>query len=75
MDIVILANFCGDFSEKDNGRFLYLAKLLAENHNVELITSDFFHIKKTHRDSFLPGSLLPSRWRRRSMPAKTMSAL
>lgn len=54
MDIVILANFCGDFSEKDNGRFLYLAKLLAENHNVELITSDFFHIKKTHRDSFLP---------------------
>lgn len=55
MDIVILANFCGDFSEKDNGRFLYLAKLLAENHNVELITSDFFHIKKTHRDSFLPG--------------------
>ena len=54
MDIVILANFCGDFSEKDNGRFLYLAKLLAENHNVELITSDFFHIKKkTHKTPYV----------------------
>lgn len=28
MDVVIIANFCMDFSETDNGRFRYLANLL-----------------------------------------------
>lgn len=49
MDIVIIANFCGDFSPTDNGRFNYLAHLLCKDNSVEIITSDFFHLKKEHR--------------------------
>lgn len=50
MDVVIIANFCMDFSETDNGRFSYLANLLCEKHEVELITSSFYHITKKHRE-------------------------
>ena len=49
MDIVILANFCGDLSAQDNGRFSYLARSLVKSHQVELITSDFHHDSKSHR--------------------------
>lgn len=49
-DIVIIANFCRDFSESDNGRFMYLCKELSKNHNVEIITSDFIHDKKLHKE-------------------------
>lgn len=51
MDIVIVANFCLDFSANDNGRFSYLANMFSENKNnkVELITSDFYHITKSRR--------------------------
>lgn len=50
-DIIILANFCRDFSGADNNRFLYIAKLLSPKHHVELITSDFLHSSKRHRSS------------------------
>lgn len=41
-----------DFSSSDNGRFSYLASILAENgHEVEIVTSDFYHITKKHRDA------------------------
>jgi len=46
MKILIVANFTRDFSETDNGRFLYLAKLLANNNEVEIITTNFSHGKK-----------------------------
>ena len=46
MDIVIIADFCGRFNQKDNGRFTYLAQLLCERHSVEIITSDFKHGEK-----------------------------
>lgn len=49
MDIIILANFCGDLGRKGNDRFLYLAQMLSVNNDVEVITSDFFHEKKKHR--------------------------
>lgn len=49
MDIVIIANFCMDFSKTDNGRFSYLANMLSDKHSVEIITSDFYHITKQHR--------------------------
>lgn len=48
-DIVIIANFCRDFSESDNGRFMYLAKELSANNKVEIITSTFDHGTKTQR--------------------------
>lgn len=48
-DIVIVANFCRDFSETDNGRFMYLCKELSKNNKVEIITSDFDHTKKKHK--------------------------
>lgn len=48
-DIVIIANFCRDFSEKDNGRFMYLCKELSKAHQVEIITSDFEHLTKKHK--------------------------
>ncbi len=49
MDIVVIAEFCDDFSKQDNGRFLYLAKMLSLDNNVELITSSFDHTTKSHR--------------------------
>ncbi len=51
MDVVIIANFCMDFSETDNGRFRYLANLLVQNHDVEIITSSFYHINKSQRET------------------------
>ncbi len=50
MKILIIANFTRDFTESDNGRFLYLSKKLSsENHQVELITNDFNHGRKERR--------------------------
>ena len=51
MDIIILANFCGDFTEKDNSRFLYLANILSSgrNNTVEIVTSSFSHTGKKQR--------------------------
>ena len=49
-DIVIIANFCRDFSEADNGRFMYLCKELSKENRVEIITSDFNHGKKVHKE-------------------------
>jgi glycosyltransferase involved in cell wall biosynthesis len=53
MDIVIVANFCGDFSETDNYRFSYLANVLCETNEVEIVTSKFLHTAKKNR-KFLP---------------------
>lgn len=50
-DIVIIANFCRDFSENDNGRFMYLCKELSKEHYVEIITSDFSHLSKKHKSA------------------------
>lgn len=49
-NIVIIANFCRDFSETDNGRFMYLCKKLSKEHRVEIITSDFRHSSKKHKE-------------------------
>ena len=52
MDIVIISEFCEDFSKSDNDRFLYLAKMLtndSEDNEVEIITSSFQHTTKKHR--------------------------
>ncbi len=48
-DIVIIANFCRDFSKTDNGRFMYLCKELSKMNKVEIITSDFSHSAKKHK--------------------------
>lgn len=48
-DIVIIANFCRDFSETDNGRFMYLCKKLSVDNKVEIITSDFSHGTKKRK--------------------------
>lgn len=54
MDIVILANYTMDFAASDNGRFSYLANMLAEHgETVEIITSDFYHITKSRRSTNL----------------------
>ena len=49
MDILIVSEYCEDFSQSDNDRFFYLAKLLSEDNDVELITSSFRHTTKKHR--------------------------
>ena len=52
MDIVIISEFCEDFSKSDNDRFFYLAKMLmneSDDNKVELITSSFRHTTKKHR--------------------------
>ena len=48
--IVIVAHFTGDFSATDNSRFLYLAKELAKENEVEVITSDFSHFLKRKKN-------------------------
>lgn len=49
MDILIIANFCRDFSSSDNGRFMYLCRELSKENNVEIVTSDFSHGNKEHK--------------------------
>lgn len=55
MDIIIVAQYLRDIEnfEGNNSRFVYLAKLLAENTNnsVEIVTSDFCHGNKAHFES------------------------
>lgn len=48
MDIVIVADFCGMLDETANNRFLFIAKMLQQEHSVEIVTSDFCHAKKTY---------------------------
>ena len=50
MDIVIISQYLRNIEnfEDNNSRFVYLAKMLAENNNVEIITSDFNHSAKKH---------------------------
>lgn len=48
MDILILAHYCGALDGKGNSRFLELAGLLAGEHTVELVTTDFVHMQKSH---------------------------
>lgn len=55
MDIVIVANFCGELGQ-DNNRFAYLAALLAREHRVELITSDYNHGRKAFRPGVPQGT-------------------
>lgn len=50
-DIVILAHFCRDFTNTDNGRFMYLCKELSKHNKVEIITSDFSHSNKKHKEA------------------------
>lgn len=54
MDIVIIAHFSGALDGKGNGRFLYLAEMLAKEHEVELITTDFAHGAKKKRQTPAP---------------------
>ena len=57
MDILIISEFCEDFSQADNDRFLYLTKMLAgvvgdeadPGDTVELVTSSFYHYAKKSR--------------------------
>lgn len=49
MKIVIIADFCGDFdNSRTNNRFAYIAGILSEKHDVEIVTSDFYHGTKTY---------------------------
>jgi glycosyltransferase involved in cell wall biosynthesis len=50
MDIVIISQYLRNIEdfEGNNSRFVYLAKMLEENHDVEIITSDFMHAPKAH---------------------------
>lgn len=53
MEIVIISEFCEDFSQTDNDRFLYLAKMLtssSDDNKVEIITSSFRHTTKKYRN-------------------------
>ena len=51
MDIVIIADFCGGFTGLDNNRFVYLANILCQKNEVEIVTSDFMHGRKQHFES------------------------
>lgn len=50
MDIVIVSQYLRNIEDfnGNNSRFVYLAKMLEEQHEVEIITSDFMHGLKTH---------------------------
>lgn len=49
MNIIIISEFCEDFSKSDNDRFFYLAKMLSDDNEVEIITSSFRHTTKSQR--------------------------
>lgn len=50
-DILIISHFVDFPWEKGNDRFIYIAEMLSEQgYEVELITSDFIHNQKKHRD-------------------------
>lgn len=51
MKIVIVANFTHNFDEGIvDGRFTYIAEMLASRgHQVEIVTTNFDHVKKEHR--------------------------
>lgn len=50
-DIVIIANYTRDFSSTDNGRFNYIAKKISSTDSVEIITSNFNHLKKEKKSN------------------------
>ena len=50
MDILILADFLGPLDGTFNSRFLYLGDMLAKEHEVEIVTSDFDHGAKAYFD-------------------------
>lgn len=50
-DIVVIANFPGNLTGNGNGRFVYLCNEMSEENRVEMITTDFDHVKKTPRES------------------------
>lgn len=50
MDILILADFLGPLDGTFNSRFLYLGDILAKEHEVEIVTSDFDHGAKAYFD-------------------------
>lgn len=52
--VLILAHFCNDFDTKGNNRFNYLANMLSQFCEVELLTTDFSHRKKAYRDKNIP---------------------
>lgn len=47
--VMIVAHFCDYGSESSNNRFNYLADLLAQEYEVELVTSSFSHRDKAQR--------------------------
>lgn len=49
MDIVIIAEFCSNFNENNNGRFKELCDLLTKENKIEIITSSFSHIDKKQK--------------------------
>ena len=48
-DIVIIANFCSALDKPSNSRFTYIADMLKEENNVEIIGSGFSHDLKKKR--------------------------
>lgn len=48
--VLMIAHFCSDFQSDGNNRFNYLAELLSESFDVELVTTDFSHVKKSYRE-------------------------
>lgn len=50
MDVLIITNFTSTFAKSDNDRFLYLANKISTKNKVEILTSDFCHEKKKHRN-------------------------
>ena len=50
MDILIISQYLRDIRdfEKNNSRFVYLARMLSNTAVVELVTSDFIHSEKKH---------------------------
>ena len=43
-DIVLINNFCRDFSENDNGRFMYLCKELSKDNKAREASISFEYV-------------------------------
>lgn len=48
MDVLMIADFCGQFQGIDNNRFIYIANMLSKKHSIEIVSSNFNHEKKQY---------------------------
>lgn len=50
MKVIMIAQYIGDISNTkiNNGRFVYLANRISQKHDLEIISTNYYHQKKSY---------------------------